>query len=78
MVVGFWQGVGENHVRCQLIGSDGARVSAIAFRAAGRPLGAALTQAGGAPLHVAGVARINRWNGREDVQFHIEDAAVAR
>ena len=78
MVVSFWQGVGENHIRCQLTGGDGARVSAIAFRAAGRPLGEALTQTGGAPLHVAGVARINRWNGREDVQFHIEDAAAAR
>ncbi|MBX3502845.1 MAG: single-stranded-DNA-specific exonuclease RecJ [Alphaproteobacteria bacterium] len=78
MVVSWWQGVGENHVRCQLTGSDGARVNAIAFRAGGRPLGDALTNTAGAPLHIAGVARVNRWNGREDVQFQIEDAALAR
>ena len=78
MVVSWSQPVGENHVRCHLTSSDGARVNAIAFRAGGRPLGEALTQAGGAPMHIAGVARVNRWNGREDVQFQIEDAAVAR
>ncbi len=77
MVVSWWQGVGENHIRCQLTGGDGARVNAIAFRAGGRPLGEALTTSGGAPLHIAGVARVNRWNGREDVQFQIEDAAPA-
>lgn len=78
MVVSWWQGVGENHIRCHLTASDGARVNAIAFRAGGRPLGEALTQSGAAPLHVAGVARINRWNGREDVQFQIEDVALTR
>ena len=50
MIVSYWQGVGENHVRCHLTASDGARVTAIAFRAGGRPLGEALTQASGAPL----------------------------
>lgn len=78
MVVSWWKAAGEAHIRCQLTGSDGARVTAIAFRAAGRPLGEALTQATGTALHVAGVARVNRWNGREDVQFQIEDVAAAR
>lgn len=78
MVVSWWQGVGEGHIRCHLMANDGVRVNAIAFRAGGRPLGDLLLQTGGAPLHVAGVARINRWNGREDVQFQIEDAAFAR
>jgi single-stranded-DNA-specific exonuclease len=78
MIVSWWQAAGENHIRCHLTSNDGARVNAIAFRAAGRPLGEALTQSGGAPLHIAGVARVNRWNGREDVQFQIEDAALAR
>jgi len=70
--------VGEAHIRCTLVGSDGGQVQAIAFRAAGRPLGAALVDTTSPTLHVAGILRINRWNGSETVNLHIEDAAPAR
>jgi single-stranded-DNA-specific exonuclease len=70
--------VGEAHVRCTLVGGDGARVPAIAFRAAAGPLGAALLDTTSPTLHVAGTLRIDRWNGREDICLHIDDAARAQ
>jgi len=68
--------VGERHLRCFLTGEGGGRLQAIAFRAVGEPLGDALRQSGGAPLHLAGRISVNRWRGRESVQFQIEDAAA--
>lgn len=67
--------VGNGHVRAILTGSDGGRLKAIAFRALDGDLGRCLLQAGAAPLHVAGVLRIDRWNGTEAVQLLIDDAA---
>ena len=70
--------VGTDHVRCILGGGDGARLKAIAFRAAGSPLGQTLMGAGGAPLHVAGHLRADRWQGREGAQLVVEDVASAK
>ena len=70
--------VGADHVRCILGGGDGARLKAIAFRAAGTPLGQTLMSAGGAPLHVAGHLRADRWQGREGAQLVVEDVAPAK
>ena len=67
--------VGEKHVSCVLAGSDGGRVRGIAFRSLENGLGAALLQARGAALHVAGKLRLDTWNGRRQAQFHVEDAA---
>ncbi|WP_193371268.1 single-stranded-DNA-specific exonuclease RecJ [Pelagibius marinus] len=70
--------VGENHVRCFLGDSQGAgggSLKGIAFRALDSDLGPALLQTAGLPLHVAGRLQIDRWGGRESVQFIIEDAA---
>jgi single-stranded-DNA-specific exonuclease len=68
--------VGEDHVRCILTGEDGGRLKAIAFRAAGRPLGQLLMQSGGLPVHIAGQLRLDRWQGRESVQLIVDDAAA--
>ncbi|WP_029007451.1 single-stranded-DNA-specific exonuclease RecJ [Azospirillum halopraeferens] len=69
--------VGANHVRCILSGAGGGRLKAIAFRALESDLGKALLTSGGAPLHLAGVLRADRWNGREGVQLLIDDGARA-
>jgi single-stranded-DNA-specific exonuclease len=68
--------VGGNHLRCALAGADGRRLKAIAFRAFDSPLGDALSQAGGLPLHVAGKIKWDAWRGPDAVQFIIEDAAA--
>ncbi len=67
--------VGEAHVRCVLAGSDGGRMKAIAFRALGEDLGQALLERNAAPLHLAGRLKLDSWQGREEVQLQIEDAA---
>ena len=67
--------VGGAHVRCVLTDAGGARLNAIAFRAAGGPLGRALQETGGLPLHVAGTVKADDWQGRTRVQLIIDDAA---
>ena len=65
------------HVRCRLVGADGASVKAIAWRCADLPAGKALL-AGQGGLNVAGRLKADDWNGRKGVQFEIEDVADPR
>lgn len=67
--------VGNGHVRVIATGGDGGRIQGIAFRAANGPLGQALLENRGMPLHLAGHLRANDWRGRRDVQLVIDDAA---
>ena len=54
----------------------GARLKAMAFRAADGPLGQALAARGG-PLHLAGQLRAEEWNGATTACFVLTDAAAA-
>lgn len=65
------------HVRCRLVGADGASVKAIAWRCADLPGGKALL-AGQGGLSVTGRLKADDWNGRRGVQFEIEDIADPR
>ena len=67
--------VGQNHVRCTLVGGGGERLKAIAFRAAGTDLGRELLAGQGRTFHVAGSLRKDDWGGPDAVQLFIEDAA---
>jgi single-stranded-DNA-specific exonuclease len=69
--------VGGDHVRCILTGEDGGRLKAIAFRVLDGALGPALLDHDGAPFHFAGRLRSDTWQGRNDVQLFIDDAARA-
>ncbi len=69
--------VGQAHVKVRLRSGDGAGVNAIAFRAVGQKLGAALTQNRGRAVHVAGCLALDRWQGEERVQLRILDVAAA-
>lgn len=64
------------HVRFTLQSGDNARLKGIAFRAAETMLGHALLTAGDTPLHVAGSLTLNHWQGREEVQLRVIDAAA--
>ena len=61
----------EQHLR--LILEGGAK--AMAFRAVGTPLGDFLMKAGTRRIHLAGSLKLDTWQGREQVSFHIDDAA---
>jgi single-stranded-DNA-specific exonuclease len=67
--------VGADHVRMVAIGRDGARLKAIAFRAAPTPLGQALLAAGDRPLWLAGRVKAGEWNGRQYAEMEVDDAA---
>ena len=65
------------HVRCRLVGPDGASVRAVAWRCADLPTGQALLSGQGG-LNVVGRLKADDWNGRRGVQFEIEDIADPR
>ena len=69
--------VGENHIRVRLKSGDGKFVNAIAFRAAGTPLGQALIDNRGRVVHAAGQIAVDRWQGEERVQLRVVDVAVS-
>jgi single-stranded-DNA-specific exonuclease len=64
------------HVRFTLASEDGARLKAIAFRAASSEIGRTLLASPDTPLHVAGTLSIDHWQGRETVQLRVVDVAV--
>ena len=70
--------VGERHVRCSLMASDGGRIDAIAFNSAGSEVGRILLESDGMPIHVAGYLRRSEWGGRKKIELHIEDVADPR
>jgi single-stranded-DNA-specific exonuclease len=75
--VAFADVVGGDHVKVRLVGGDGARLDAIAFRAMGTPLGDGLLASRGRHIHAAGKLRSDDWGGTVRAQLQIEDAAPA-
>jgi single-stranded-DNA-specific exonuclease len=73
----FADAVGGEHVKLRLVGGDGARLDAIAFRALGTPLGEGLLASRGRRIHAAGKLRSDDWGGTVRAQLQIEDAAPA-
>lgn len=70
--------VGNGHIRAELRSITGARLQAMAFRAADSDLGQFLLSSRGAEIHVAGSLSSNLWNGTRSIQFRIADAARSR
>lgn len=64
------------HVRFTLSSDDGARIKAIAFRAADTELGQAILRSGEAPMHFSGTLGVDTWQGRDSVQLRLIDAAL--
>ena len=69
--------VGQSHMRVRLRAGDGSILNAVAFRAVGQKLGAALAQQRGSAVHAAGTLCVDRWNGMERVQLRLVDIAAA-
>lgn len=66
------------HVSFTLTSEDGARLKAIAFRAASTAIGDALLRDGDSAFHFAGALSIDHYQGREQVQFRLTDIAKPR
>ena len=75
--VSYAEEVGQSHLRVRFKSGDGAGVNAIAFRAAGQKLGAAVLNNRGRQVHAAGTFSLDRWQGEERVQFKLIDIAPA-
>lgn len=68
----------DKHIRVQMSDWEGGpRMKAMFFSGVGTKLGTALLGHGGRLFHIAGQFKINAWQGRESVEFMIEDAAHA-
>ena len=73
----YAEDAGQSHMRVRLRASDGASIGAIAFRARGQPLGAALAAGRGQRLHAAGTLCMDHWNGIDRMQLRLVDMAPA-
>jgi len=75
--VTFASVVGKDHVRCAFTNADASgNLNGIAFRSAETPLGKALLNSNGLPLHIAGNLRINFWQNRNSAQIFVDDVAT--
>jgi single-stranded-DNA-specific exonuclease len=64
-----------NTLICTVEDEAGQKLKAVLFRAGDTPLGSALRNLQGPPLHLAGHLRLNTWQGRNSADFTIIDAA---
>jgi single-stranded-DNA-specific exonuclease len=69
--------VGADHLRLRAVAADGRSLEAIAFRAAGKPLGQGLRTLQGGFAHLAGALTLDRYGGRERARLRLIDAAPA-
>ena len=67
----------NGHISCILMGRDGGRLSAIAFRVADKEIGTILLKNTGKYYHVAGRIKQDIWKGKTKIQMYIEDLAEA-
>ena len=65
--------IGSGHVKCFLGSDAGGSIKAIAFRVADNDIGQAMLNAKGEIFDAVGVLRKDSWQGRNSVQFMIED-----
>jgi len=68
--------VGRGHISVTLSDVNGKRLKAVAFRAAGTPLGDFLVNNRMNSIHLVGNLSINYWNGTATPQLRIIDAAA--
>ena len=67
--------VGDNHVRAILMGGDGARLKAMAFRSGDTALGAALAGGDGRWCFVTGRVARDDWGRTPAAELHLDDLA---
>ena len=67
--------VGTGHLALALVDRAGGRLDAVAFRAAGAPLGDFLSARAGAGALIAGRLEHDSFGGRARAKLHVEDAA---
>ena len=69
--------IGTGHIRCVLTSDNGGSVKAIAFRVGDNQIGSAMLTQYHKVFDVVGTLRHDKWNGRNEAQFIIEDVREA-
>jgi single-stranded-DNA-specific exonuclease len=80
VVIDYADQVGVNHLRCTIKDAEGSvGMKAMAFKAFDNDLGKTLRECAktGQLIHLRGQVKVNEWQGRRSVEFHINDAMVA-
>lgn len=75
--IGYAEKMGSNHVKCLVKDCEGSiGLKAVAFKAYDSELGQFLCAKAGTAeaVHLYGQVKINEWNARQNVEFHISDA----
>ncbi len=68
--------VGVDHLSFEILGEDGGKLRAIAFRAADADLGQAILS--GQMMHLAGKLKPDEWRGAGKVQFEVSDGFFSK
>ncbi len=69
--------IGIGHIRSVLTSDTGGSIKAIAFRVGDNDIGRTMLNNRGELFDVVGVLRRDTWNGRDEVQFIIEDIKIS-
>jgi len=80
VVISYADQIGVNHIKCTIKDAEGSLgMKAMAFRALDSDMGKMLRDHAGTNqlFHLHGQVKINEWQGRESVEFHISDAMLA-
>lgn len=65
--------VGNGHIKCKLVSDMQDSLNAIIFKAENTPMGNVLKNAGNDIFNIVGVLRKDSWQGKNNLQFIIED-----
>lgn len=65
--------MGIGHIRCILVSDNGDSLKAVAFRVGDNEIGYTLMSAQSGKYDVCGTLKFDRWNGRQNLQFIIDD-----
>ena len=68
--------IGNNHIKSILIGSDGTTFKSFAWNAKNGPLEPFLNKNNKKKINVAGRIRLNKWKGKSNIDFVVEDISL--
>jgi len=77
MRIAYAKRLNGGHIRCSFEDSGGARLSGICFRADESGLSDTLLSVEDIRVHIAGRIKLDRYQGREKIDFHLVDIAMA-
>ncbi len=70
--------LGDAHIRLMVSDWEGGpRIKAMAFRAVGTEMGEAFLKQTRSAFHLLGHMKLDNWQGRDNVEMHVRDAAFA-